>query len=254
MSVARGVELGAAEANATATLFGGSVLLFQESAEGTAESAAKKLLSERKVQVLIGSSPSDADALSRFAEKNGLIFLNTASRSSVLRVACRRYTFHVEASDSMYAGAVRRSAPRTDSAFLWASSLEKYGASQINERFRARYRLPMDGSAWAGWVAVKIAAEAALRARSTRSAALVTYLEAPSTSFDGHKGWPLNFRPSDHQLRQPLYVAVRPSENPSTGFREIPPLSALSAAGANASNLLDQLMPRAQSCVRGRTR
>ena len=252
-SVARGVQLGAAEAKTTATLFGGSVLLFEEPAAATAELAATRLLSRRKVQVLIGSSADDADALSRFAERNGLVFFDAASRSSTLRAACRRYTFHVEASDSMYAGAVRRDALRGDSAVLWSASLEKYGASQINERFRSRYNLPMDGSAWAGWIAVKIAAEAALRAQSTRPVALVAYLEASSTSFDGHKGWPLSFRASDHQLRQPLYVAVRSTERPSPGFREIPQLSSLSTGGANASDLLDQLMARRQSCVRSWT-
>src|SRR5689334_20082302 len=55
-SVSRGVQLGAAEAKQTAALFGGGVLLFQESADGNVESAASRLLSQRKVQILIGSS------------------------------------------------------------------------------------------------------------------------------------------------------------------------------------------------------
>jgi ABC-type branched-subunit amino acid transport system substrate-binding protein len=251
-SIARGVQLGAAEAEATASLFGGSVALFEESFAGTAQYAAMRLLSQRKVQVLIGSSPEDADALSRFAESHGLIFFNAASRASILRTACRRHTFHVEASDSMYATAAGRGAAGAGSAVLWSPSLEKYGASQINERFRARYHLPMDGSAWAGWVAVKIAAEAALRARSTGAGALLSYLEASSTSFDGHKGWPLSFRSRDHQLRQPLYVAVRSPQLPPS-FREVPQLSSLGAAGANARQLLEQIMPRTESCVRNRT-
>jgi ABC transporter substrate binding protein (PQQ-dependent alcohol dehydrogenase system) len=91
---------------------------------------------------------------------------------------------------------------------LWAGTLERYGASQINNRFRARYQTPMDGGAWAGWVAVKIAAEAALRAHSVKAGAILSYLETPSTTFDGHKGWPLSFRSWDHQLRQPLYAVA----------------------------------------------
>ncbi len=252
-SLARGVQLGAAEAEATATLFGGSVALFQESAGGTAESAATRLLSERKVQVLIGASANDADALSRFAEQHGLVFLNAASRSAALRAACRRHSFHVEATDSTYASAARHGIAPSDSAVLWAAALEKYGASQINERFRSRFHMPMDGAAWAGWVAVKIAAEAALRAQSTRAGALIAYLEAPSTSFDGHKGWPLSFRSSDHQLRQPLYIAVKASQKTAPGFREIPQLSSLSGSGSNAGQLLDQIAPRTPSCVWNRT-
>src|SRR5438270_2271553 len=150
----------------------------------------------------------------------------------LLRAACRRHTFHVEASDSMYAAALRLAGGRADSALLWIGTLERYGASQINGRYRNKYRMPMDAGAWAGWVAIKIAAEAALRAHSTHAAALVSYLEARSTSFDGHKGWPLTFRPGDHQLRQPLYVVVGAGNRAGPGVRDVPPLSALSAGGA----------------------
>ncbi|MFL5483027.1 MAG: ABC transporter substrate-binding protein [Gemmatimonadaceae bacterium] len=253
-SIARGVQLGAAEAEKTATLFGGSVLLFEESVTSRAEAAAARLLSQRKVQLLVGSSAQDAEALSRFAETHGLIFFNAASRSSALRVSCRRHTFNVEASDSMYSSALRRRTTPgvADSAVLWAASLEKYGASQVNERFRNRYKLPMDGSAWAGWIAVKIAAEAALRARSARPADLLAYLEASSTSFDGHKGWPLSFRSVDHQLRQPLYVVARLPRGSLPRIQETPQLSALGAAGATANQLLDQLMPQASSCRQNR--
>ena len=253
VSVTRGVQLGAAEAKQTATLFGGDVMLFEERADPNPESAAARLLAQRKVQVLIGSSAEDADALSRFAEKHGVIFFNTSSRVPAARTACDRYTFHIEASDSMYANAAQRGGGRhagaTVATLLWAGSLEKYGASQINERFRSKYHSAMDGSAWAGWVAVKIAAEAALRARSAQPTALLAYLEAPYTSFDGHKGWPLSFRPTDHQLRQPLYVAVT-SAKPGEAARDIPPLSALASSGANTNQLLDALMPRPLPCVR----
>src|SRR5436305_13677041 len=51
-SIARGVQLGAAEAKETATLFGGSVLLFEESVTSSAEAAAARLLSQRNVQLL----------------------------------------------------------------------------------------------------------------------------------------------------------------------------------------------------------
>ena len=248
-SIDRGVRLGALEAKQTANLFAGDVQLFEERSRGAPEAAARKLLSERKVQVLIGSSAEDADALSRFAETHQIVFLNVASRSPALRAACRRYTFHVEASDSMYANAsVREAASRAaTNVVLWAATLERYGASQINNRFRAKYQLPMDGGAWAGWVAVKIASEAALRVRSANPKLIRAFLENPSTSFDGHKGWPLSFRSSDHQLRQPLYVGSHTSPATAAGFRDVPQLNALSGGGganANAAQALDVLMPK----------
>jgi ABC-type branched-subunit amino acid transport system substrate-binding protein len=231
-SVARGVRLGAAEANQTAALFGGDVQLFEAKGSGSgAIAAANSLLSGRKVQVLVAASAADAAALSRLAESRGVIFLNAVSRSQAFRSVCLRFTFHIEATDAMYANAARiaqspsPSIPATgrppsqpiDSVVLWAPALERFGASQINARYRDKYHQGMDGNAWAGWAAVKIAADAALRAQSTAPAKLVAYLQSPSTEFDGHKGWPLTFRLADHQLRQPLYIVV----TTTTGGRRV---------------------------------
>ena len=108
---------------------------------------------------------------------------------------------------------------------LWGSTLERYGASQLNDRYRAKYHLDMDGGAWAGWFAMKLISESSLRAGSNQAARLLAYLESPATSFDGHKGWPLNFRSADHQLREPLYVWVGASSaNGARRFRDVPEL------------------------------
>ena len=254
-SIERGVRLGAAEAKQTASLFGGDVLLFETVDASDPTRAAQKLLSNRKVEILLGSSAVDADALSRFADSHRLIFFNVASRSPSLRGSCHRYTFHVEASDSMYATAAGRAARQSayagNTVVLWAPTLERYGASQINDRYRARYRLPMDGGAWAGWVAVKIAAEAALRARSSSAAPILSYLESAAASFDGHKGWPLSFRLADHQLRQPLYVVSPPTAGGErVAVREIPQISAMTEGDgiAGANRALDTLMPSRPGC------
>ncbi len=212
-SIERGVKLGATEANQTAALFGGDVQLFEVFGTGeAATTAASRLLSARKVQILIGASAADADALSRLAESRHVIFLNTASRAESLRSACRRFTFHIEATDAMYTNA-----SRLHSVVLWGPGLQRFGASQLNDRYRDKYHEGMDGNAWAGWAAVKIAADAALRAQSAAPARLLAYLESPSTEFDGHKGWPLTFRLADHQLRQPLYIVV----TKTTGGRRV---------------------------------
>src|SRR2546423_5858862 len=237
-SIKRGVQLGAAEARQTAGLFGNDVQLFDAIVGKDAIGAATRLLSRRQVQVLIGASPTDADKLSSFAQQRHIVFLNVASRSQALRTACRRFTFHVEASEAMYAGAAllgRQSAPRPtptsslatarDSIVLWGATLERYGASQINDRYRGKYHVGMDGGAWAGWFAVKLISESALRARSVEPTKLLAYLEMPSTSFDGHKGWPLSFRRADHQLREPLYImlgAASPAGAPK--YRDVPEL------------------------------
>lgn len=86
----------------------------------------------------------------------------------------------------------------------WHSSLARFGAEQLNERFRARYQSEMDGPAWAGWTGMKILMESALRSKSTDPMKLREFLEAPGSRFDGHKGVSLSF--VNHQLKQPLYV------------------------------------------------
>jgi ABC-type branched-subunit amino acid transport system substrate-binding protein len=246
-SVVRGLRLGAAESKQTAALFGDNVDLYEaDGAAATAVAAADRLLSARKVQVLIGASAADADALSKFAESHHLLFVNVASRSHGLRAACRRYTFHVEATDAMYENAAKVAqqwpvtmsanasgpvAGSRDSVTLWGPNLQRFGASQLNDRYRDRYHLWMDGFAWAGWAGVKIATEAALRTRSTSPAKLVAYLESPSTQFDGHKGWPLTFRVADHQLRQPLYIAALLGSGVYR-YRDVPELRDDSSLGA----------------------
>jgi ABC-type branched-subunit amino acid transport system substrate-binding protein len=90
----------------------------------------------------------------------------------------------------------------------WHPALERFGGDQLNRRFRLRFGRGMDGAAWAGWAAAKIAAEAAMRADTFDAAGIAAYLSRPSGEFDAQKGWPLGFRPWDHQLRQPVYLAA----------------------------------------------
>jgi ABC-type branched-subunit amino acid transport system substrate-binding protein len=265
-SALKGIELGAAEADQTARLFGSGVKLFEATGDGSREdalAAAGFLSSARKVQVLLAVSADDVEAVSRFAEDHHLIFLNVASRATALRSACRRHSFHVEASDLMYANAARQFASGSgirpavtqarDSVVLWDSRLERFGASQINDRYFGMTKLAMDGPAWAGWAAIKIAAEAALRAGSAEPTRLLRYLESPATQFDGHKGWPLSFRAADHQLRQPLYIVVtgrtglvvtgRAAAASAPRLVDVPDLRSVGTAGADRATVdaLDRL-------------
>jgi hypothetical protein len=90
------------------------------------------------------------------------------------------------------------------SQLLWHPSLDRYGARQLNDRFRSRFSKGMDEAAWAAWFAVKVASEAVLRVGSDPRA-LAAFVANDLTAFDGHKGRPLRFG-SDHRLIQPLYV------------------------------------------------
>ena len=258
-SVARGVRMGVREVAHTAGLMSHRVeLVSAEGAGSVAESvaAADRLASEEGVAALVGGGDEAAcRALGNIAEGAGVLFINTGCAADALRVECLRGVFHVQASDAMYAAALAaRPADAADAtaAVLWHPSLERFGAGQVNDRFRAAFPgEAMDGAAWAGWMAVKVLWEASLRARSTEPGGLRDYLAREGTQFDGHKGWPLSFRPWDHQLRQPLYLVAPAADGGTRVVGEVP---VRPAEGASSSReLLDALggAPSASACAPG---
>lgn len=206
-SAARGVTLGVAEAARTGELVGRRIELMTVD---SVESAAGLHGVARPAALVGGFDDAQCEALVQLAHRTGVLVMNVGCRADHWRsAACERNVFHVEASDGMYADALAARGENGEvpaSAALWHPSLERFGAAQLNDRFRARFAREMDGAAWAGWMAVKVLWEAALRTRTTDSERLRLYLESDRTQFDGHKGWPLSFRQSNHQLRQPLYL------------------------------------------------
>jgi ABC-type branched-subunit amino acid transport system substrate-binding protein len=93
-------------------------------------------------------------------------------------------------------------------AHEWHHTLFKYGASELNERFTRSAGRPMSSDHWLGWMAVKIIAEASLRAGTEEALAEVM----ARGRFDGHKGVALSFAPETRRLRQPLYVVDRATD------------------------------------------
>lgn len=95
--------------------------------------------------------------------------------------------------------------PRLVRADAWSPDLERFGAAQLNDRFRARFGADaaMRGPAWAGWFAAKIVAEAMLRARPQNPGAVADVLRV--ARFDGHQGRPLAFAPGG-ELLPPLHI------------------------------------------------
>jgi hypothetical protein len=83
----------------------------------------------------------------------------------------------------------------------WHSGLMKFGAEELNVRFRRRFNQPMDERSWHGWVAVKCAVELALRYPGGDPKEKINDLR-----LDGHKGMMLSFDPHDRHLVQPVYV------------------------------------------------
>ncbi|WP_295043515.1 ABC transporter substrate-binding protein [uncultured Paracoccus sp.] len=97
---------------------------------------------------------------------------------------------------------------------LWEARLDTSGAAPRNADFLARWRVPMDASAWAAQAALLLAAEAAQATGSIRGGDLAAWLsDAAQTPEIGKRG--AAFDPADGQLRQPLY-AVRVNPDATT--------------------------------------
>lgn len=204
ISFRKGVQLGIGEAKRGAALFGKHVQSFSSELESRLSlNSIVEELAARPVQLIVAcGTDAQIKGLAGACRRHGVVLFNCCARGdSLRRDLCGGETFHIGASDAMYRDGARIS-PSAKSIVLWSAALEKYGAAQLNDRFRSFAERPMDGAAWAGWVAVKIAWESFLRAPGSWSANLLS----DSTQFDGHKGAPLSFRSWDHQLRQPLYA------------------------------------------------
>jgi hypothetical protein len=204
--IEHGFELGIDEARRAAALFAQPIQTLQTS-YGSAIDIPKHVgaMRAKGVQAIIGGgSDDDCHAIADACTESEIVYLNPASRADALRRgSCSPFVFHVEASDAMYASAAKEAL--SEEVVLWHPSLTRYGAAQLNDRYKARFGEAMTGRAWAAWAAVKVAWETALRTSGTGVQPLAAALANEATQFDGHKGAPLSFRPWDHQLRQPLY-------------------------------------------------
>lgn len=211
-TAALGAELGAAEAQRAAALFGHRFELLRATVPDAVAAVreAQRMIDRDGVFAVIGEGDEAVcTALAELAQRKAVLFINTDCEADALRGAyCRRTTFHVAASAAMRRDALELAPAGMNDRrpVLWYPALESFGAAQLNERFRTAFNRPMNSAAWAGWIAVKILWEAELRAETTDAARLVGYLESGRARFDGHKGRPLTFRPWSHQLRQPLYL------------------------------------------------
>jgi ABC transporter substrate binding protein (PQQ-dependent alcohol dehydrogenase system) len=88
----------------------------------------------------------------------------------------------------------------------WHWQYTRHGAPQLNDRFIREAGRLMTGYDWAAWMGVKVIAEAVLRTQSSELEALRDYILGDELVLDGFKGYRLDFRPWDHQLRQPIFL------------------------------------------------
>jgi hypothetical protein len=218
----QGIDFGIHEARHAAALFRRNIERVD----------AQDCRSPAGAQVMIyAGAAENAASVADQCSQHGVVFINAIASADSLRSRCSRFVYHVAASDAMR-NAASDSAGRTGNVEMWHSALERFGAGQLNDRYRARDG-EMGSAEWSGWMSVKVAWEASLRVAEPTSAAIAAWLSRDGTHFDGHKGAPLSFRSWDHQLRQPIYVVSDGSR-----IREVP---SLSRSDVPLRDLLDSL-------------
>jgi len=141
----------------------------------------------------------------RIREKNNVALITSGARVDVIFLADSvgefgRYVPYqtqkptlVVGSEGLHAGA-------------WHWTWERYGAPQLNQRFDRVAKRRMTDTDYAGWAAVKTIVEAITRTSSIEPLEIKRFLVSNDMTFDAYKGAPGNFRPWDHQLRQPLLL------------------------------------------------
>jgi hypothetical protein len=199
-----GVMLGVDEARHTAALVGSSIQMVRETVDDLAAGAGDTL------SAVIGGH--DAGSLRALAARTrgAVPLLNVAAPDDDLRAShCGDAVFHIAPSEALLSRAAEAAGAGAggNRVAVWHPTLFRYGAEQLNDRYRARHRGSggMSADAWCGWMGMKVLADSALRSRAATNAELVSWMSSSRARFDGHKGSALTFD-ARRQLRHPLYV------------------------------------------------
>ena len=90
----------------------------------------------------------------------------------------------------------------------WHPAHDQWGATQLENRFEAKAGRYMTAKDFAAWVAVRAVGEGATRTQSADYGKIRDYVLSDQLSIGVFKGVGANFRPWDHQLRQPVLLAA----------------------------------------------
>ena len=103
----------------------------------------------------------------------------------------------------------------------WHPVVEQWGAIQLQHRFRGHAGRPMNAIDYAGWLGVRVIAEAVTRTGRNDAGSVYAYLHSEDFAIAAFKGRKLTFRSWNGQLRQPIPL-VQPralvSQSPQPGF------------------------------------
>ena len=154
------------------------------------------------------ASLDEADLRELVKLNPGVPVFNLIEGSDALREDCVSDLFHVIPSQKMRGDAVaqwlQKNADSKAIAAGWHGDFKKYAASQVNKRFKKAHDKVMDDEAYAGWMAMKIIADAVARTSSNKGEKLIAFMKKDLV-MDGAKGLKMTFR-STGQLRQMMLL------------------------------------------------
>jgi ABC transporter substrate binding protein (PQQ-dependent alcohol dehydrogenase system) len=107
-------------------------------------------------------------------------------------------------------------------AVAWDKSYTEYGAMTFqNDLFKLAKRDATERD-YTAWLGVRALTDAAMRAGKTTVPEIKEFILSKDFNLEGHKGIALNFRPWDHQMRQPVILGggtrTIVSKSPQEGF------------------------------------
>jgi ABC transporter substrate binding protein (PQQ-dependent alcohol dehydrogenase system) len=106
-------------------------------------------------------------------------------------------------------------------ATSWDKSYTEYGAMSFQNAVQKLAKRDATERDYTGWLGVRILADAAMRSGKTSVPELKAFLLSDDFNLEGFKGVALNFRPWDHQMRQPMLLGwgrTVVSKSPQEGF------------------------------------
>lgn len=89
----------------------------------------------------------------------------------------------------------------------WHWSWRTYGARQLQHRLKRQAGRAMTAYDWAAWIAVKAVASSVQRVGGADYKQVSAYLRSDKLDLDSVKGYRVDFRHWDQQLRQPILLA-----------------------------------------------
>lgn len=103
----------------------------------------------------------------------------------------------------------------------WSHTAAQWGATQLQNRFMALAKRPMQSEDFAAWAAVRSIGQAATHTHSVNFNTLSAYIRSDQFTLDAFKGNSLSYRSWNGELRQPILVTTDRalvSMSPQDGF------------------------------------